>query len=421
MQVTFNKQTKYINFCSVNTKNTTAGLQRAFHEKIKNFPSDLKYLKNLAEQCKLSNVELPKLTSVIGPAQLEFLLKNAPKNFYRPDNNFRLNLHIHTDYSDGKMSIPELLDQSSDYANELSSLKNFPNFTIAITDHDNIDGTKEALNYIIENAEKYRNLGIIFGSEISCIYNDKKAFNYPFPFEMLAFAINPFDNKLAGYLENVRKERIELTKNIINAANKEFPSYNFSFDEASIKAKNLQKGTNGFFNSLIKYFSEKAISEIDSKNFETFISKYLPLVREENSKINNSINDIFSIFKENFGFLGVAHPGRIAFSKGLIREDYVEKCKLEGKRAGKTIIDHFIQYLVKIGGKKFRVLETNYQGYCGNLKLANDILDGLISKTDNKQQNAINWINNFRVLAQRYNLLESGGLDTHGKTLLEHK
>ena len=108
MQVTFNKQTKYINFCSVYTKNTTAGLQRAFHEKIKKFPSDLKYLENLAEQCKLSNVELPKLTSVIGPAQLEFLLKNAPKNFYRPDDNFRLNLHIHTDYSDGKMSIQEL-------------------------------------------------------------------------------------------------------------------------------------------------------------------------------------------------------------------------------------------------------------------------------------------------------------------------
>ena len=119
-------------------------------------------------------------------------------------------------------------------------------------------------------------------------------------------------------------------------------------------------------------------------------------------------------------------PGCLGCREGLPRDsEEMSKGNFKRtekeKRAGKTIIDHFIQYLVKIGGKKFRVLETNYQGYCGNLKLANDILDGLISKTDNKQLNAINWINNFRVLAQRYNLLESGGLDTHGKTLLEHK
>ena len=56
---------------------------------------------------------------------------------YLESGEFGANLHIHSEYSDGSMSIDELLENAQKITE-----KN-PNFLLALTDHDTIDGTKE--------------------------------------------------------------------------------------------------------------------------------------------------------------------------------------------------------------------------------------------------------------------------------------
>ena len=53
---------------------------------------------------------------------------------YVESGDFCANLHIHTKYSDGIMSIPELLTEAKKYKNVL----------VAITDHDTVESCKEA-------------------------------------------------------------------------------------------------------------------------------------------------------------------------------------------------------------------------------------------------------------------------------------
>lgn len=69
----------------------------------------------------------------------------------------RGDFHIHTTYSDGHLTVDEVLEEAS---KKLSYL--------AITDHDNIDGALEAY----EKAKKY-NLNLILGLELSTYNHDE--------------------------------------------------------------------------------------------------------------------------------------------------------------------------------------------------------------------------------------------------------
>ena len=74
------------------------------------------------------------------------------------DKMLKGDFHIHSTHSDGKLSIKKLID--------LYSEKNYN--VISITDHDNMNGCKEAIQY-----GKSKNLKVIAGIEISTKYNDE--------------------------------------------------------------------------------------------------------------------------------------------------------------------------------------------------------------------------------------------------------
>lgn len=96
-------------------------------------------------------------------------------------------LHTHTVYSDGVLTPDELLAKAKTVG--LSA--------ISVTDHDNIEGTKIAL----ELGPKY-GLEVISGIELSCFENGKE-------YHILGYGFDVDDEELQKYVEDYRVSRLK--------------------------------------------------------------------------------------------------------------------------------------------------------------------------------------------------------------------
>lgn len=104
-----------------------------------------------------------------------------------------IDLHIHSTASDGSLSPTEIIDLASDL--ELGA--------IAITDHDTIEGAKEALRIGIPPS-----LGFLTGVEISA--STPPPFSFSGSFHILGYSIRLDDsglNHALGVLQQARKDR----------------------------------------------------------------------------------------------------------------------------------------------------------------------------------------------------------------------
>ena len=98
----------------------------------------------------------------------------------------RIDLHIHTNKSDGVLNPKEVIDQA---------VKNKVNI-ISICDHDTIDAyTLDLLEYAKEN-----NIKLIYGVEISTKY---KGYGY----HVLGYNIDIFNNEFREFLSKIRLSR----------------------------------------------------------------------------------------------------------------------------------------------------------------------------------------------------------------------
>jgi len=107
------------------------------------------------------------------------------------DNTMKVDLHIHTTFSDGKFTPEQVVKK----ANELKL------YAIAITDHDTVDGILPA---IIES-KKYKGLEIIPGIELSTYHGDQEV-------HILGYYIDYGDLNLKNQLlelQQHRKKRLE--------------------------------------------------------------------------------------------------------------------------------------------------------------------------------------------------------------------
>lgn len=95
-------------------------------------------------------------------------------------------LHLHSKYSDGKLSIVELFE----LANELS-IK-----AVSIVDHDTFKGQCEA----IDNASGY-NIEYITGVEVSTLYNNTEI-------HIIGYGMNIYNKKLTALFNEMQKKRV---------------------------------------------------------------------------------------------------------------------------------------------------------------------------------------------------------------------
>jgi len=243
-------------------------IKENYQKTIQNFPKDKKYYQTLAQAINLSPNEEFKLNSIVGEEQLKHLLKTytpidfqVGKNFEGVKNlTYRVNLHNHTQASDGVLSVEEILEQAVSWANRIAKNKkdNKPPFLLALTDHDTLDGAKEAVKIIANNPEKYKNLKVVLGSEISVSHINPEHVIYPVDFELLGYCLNPFNQKLDTLLKNLQKSREESARNLIVEFSKKFGGYNLSLSEAKKFHANLEKArTNGILNLVGDYIEFK--------------------------------------------------------------------------------------------------------------------------------------------------------------------
>ncbi|MDD3593252.1 MAG: hypothetical protein PHX18_01340 [Candidatus Gastranaerophilales bacterium] len=190
------------------------------------FPQDILYRKNLLTAMGLNPAKFADLRSVLGKGEFLHILKKAqttPEIYKLPDLNtfasqktkFGMNLHLHTQNSDGQLSVQALLNHARKYANRYFKDNGKP-FIMAITDHDGINGCKEALEIIARNPDQFKNLRVVLGTEISTNFHSQFA-KKPTCVHMLSYCINPFDPKV-GALQ--AKQTNDLKSAISNAFNK---------------------------------------------------------------------------------------------------------------------------------------------------------------------------------------------------------
>ncbi len=304
------------------------------------YQEDEKYRKKLAEALKAEygiTASPEELRSVMGAEELKFILAEElnPENFSTGENfenvrsgKFKVNLHMHTGYSDGTMSVEQLLGQAAAYADyRADKLGKADPVIVAVTDHDMLDGAKEAIKLIAQNPEKYKNIRFVPGIEFNTFYKiqDDSGNTDKRQFEVLGYCINPFetnqpeDRDVAKFVKKGRTQNEDYLKEIIAELNKWEEAAGVSLtDIGEFKASSRYAsilGSPGFMNGikegLAKTFERKKLPDKDNKINE-ICERHIQ--RYGNWGVNSGTPDVEKIAEvvnsSGAGFIGIAHPAR---------------------------------------------------------------------------------------------------------------
>jgi len=108
--------------------------------------------------------------------------------------NSRIDLHMHTTFSDGYYSPTELIKKAKELNLDI----------VSITDHDSINGIEEAISI-----GKKLGVKVIPGLEISTDVEDREV-------HLLAYFLDIYNMELNKYLSFFREERVQRAKTMIN-------------------------------------------------------------------------------------------------------------------------------------------------------------------------------------------------------------
>ena len=169
--------------------------------------TDMEYKQELLRGVGENPADWARLGPIMGRKELLAVLRgyqNTP-DVYRPGDDFAnvknktfgANLHIHTTNSDGLMTVAQLLDLGARYGDSLAEYNPGRKFYIAITDHNTTNGAIEALNLVVDNPEKYKNLKIALGIEASAIFSSSVA-GAASEVHLLSYCLNPAVDAIAG-------------------------------------------------------------------------------------------------------------------------------------------------------------------------------------------------------------------------------
>ena len=294
---------KVQNIVAITPENTGDVLKTTFKKTMEAFPDDFAYIKNLAKHMGIKEGEEYKLNSVMGKSQLQKLLDeftpadfSIGKDFDGARNmTFRVNLHNHTTASDGKLTVEQFLEQARKYADRIAQntqSDDKPPFTIAITDHDTLDGCRDALNIRAADPEKYKNLKVVLGSEISVSNCDSEIVSRPLNFELVGYCQNPYDEKLVKILDNIQQTRQKNVEQFLEKITDKFPEFNLNIDEAKEFHANLRTmRTNG-----VLYLAG------DYARFKIALTEYVKRINEilPDDAEKLSADKLFKQFGENY-------------------------------------------------------------------------------------------------------------------------
>ena len=210
----------------------------------KNIPD--KYIKTLAKDLSKElkkEIKVSDLKSIMTKNDFFKAVKGLKEENYIAskeniaNGTFIADFHSHSDFSDGTATVDKILSQAAEYADKLNKI-NGKKFLFALSDHDGIDGVKEALKIIAQNPEKYKNVKFIPAAELSmpinCEHGSIKRSNSKNAVEMaelLIYGINPFSEHTNKYFSNLYTLRRNGVINTLKIASEKLPDIKFSEEE----------------------------------------------------------------------------------------------------------------------------------------------------------------------------------------------
>jgi len=283
----------------------------------------------------------------------DFLSEDFDKRYQNVLNRtLRANLHMHTLYSDGLMSVETLLNQSIQYANSVQENigKDFPYFIISITDHDDFRGTIEALKIIAANPDRFINIKFVTGIEFSVGLKNPNIVKSPFSADMVAYCVSPFEREIVDFVNNTKQMRYFEAEKIFEELNK--LGINDTLENAK-KSLNLIKiaGSIGFFGFIRKYLNGKYKENpafVENKVYiDTLFANKQGLFSPDADKITALVN-------KHGGYIGYAHPERIHLEK-------LDYSKISAEKFNTQRENGLYLLLKEAYDNGATILESNYQ------------------------------------------------------------
>ena len=125
------------------------------------------------------------------------------------EEEFIVDLHTHSTFSDGSCTPTELVELAATVPN----LK-----AVALTDHDSINGIEE----FFEAGKRFPELELISGVEVSTLYGNKEL-------HFVGLFVDHHNEELITFLDNLKKERLD--RNILMAKKLFSLGYPIDYDE----------------------------------------------------------------------------------------------------------------------------------------------------------------------------------------------
>lgn len=216
----------------------------AIKAEMNKYANDVLYRKQILKDMNIPESHYYKLRSIIGADEFDTVVKDLGKDkesflpgkktfridkepIYAKENvesgKFAANMHLHTIYSDGTLTVAEAMEQAVKYADlRVKKLGEGNPFYLAITDHDTMQGCKEALDLVLKNPEKYKNLRLILGVENTVLTEHLECLKAPVETHMISYCINPFDKELTSYYNKYLSENRKNIESALDFANEKF-------------------------------------------------------------------------------------------------------------------------------------------------------------------------------------------------------
>lgn len=268
--------------------------------------------------------------------------------------------HIHSNFSDGKFSTSELLDLYKKSGYDI----------VSITDHDTLEGCKEAIEY-----GKSIGVKVITGIEISTKHNGEDV-------HILGY----FKDKdcrrkeLIEFANKKEKDRVDRCKVIVNKL-KEYFNIKINGDELLAKNKGMI-GRPHIAKEIIKAGYETNMEDVFAKYLGNDSPAYIP------SSIL-SVQEGIDLLRNNDAVVVLAHP--VLIRKTRI-EDLLNEFKFDGMEAiyGMNSEDEtsgFVNIcnqkgLLITGGSDFHDFDTSSHSNIGDISLDNKNIEKLLEFID---------------------------------------
>ena len=203
-----------------------------------------------------------------------------------------IDLHMHSLYSDGTFSVPELVKRSKEKGIKILSL----------TDHDTVEGLSETAEECIEN-----NIKFINGIEISTEYNGKEV-------HILGYFIDEKDKSLIEFSDEMKQARINRNEKAIKILNNH--GIKITKEDTFREAEGSIISRTHLARALITKGYVKDVKEAFDKYLGSTGLAYVP-------KSNLNPLDGINVIKKSGGLAFLAHPKLI----GLEEEDFIRLVK----------------------------------------------------------------------------------------------